>query len=86
MREKTQDNKGEGTGQQGRRDAEAGEDTAHWMRVRGEMKGGNKGQQSIILQVSAPTRIQSAHSQTTPNNACLMCETHFNHLSCTGTS
>ena len=42
MREKTLDNKGEDAGQQGRQDAEAGEDIAHWMRARGEMKGGNK--------------------------------------------
>ena len=86
MREKTLDNKGEDAGQQGRQDAEAGEDIAHWMRARGEMKGGNKGQQSVILQVSAPTGIRSAHSQTTPNNTCLMHETHSDHLSCTGTS
>ena len=86
MREKMQDNKGADAGQQGRQDAEAGEDTGHRMRVRGEMKGGNKGQLSIILQVSVLTRIQSTQSQTVPNNMCLICNMHSDHLSCTGTS
>ena len=52
MREMTQDNKGEDTGQQGRQGTEVGEDTGHWTRARGETKGGNKEQQSRNLEGS----------------------------------